>query len=129
MTHTFAAGIGPLERGVENIGHVSERIAVASAPDVLRMLNGFQDVTHGWEQDTRNAADLQHSVHGTVQEFGDWFDLATSLGHLLSALFLTNEQGARRREARRSRPSRTSSTSGRGGSSTTTTTSTASSGS
>jgi hypothetical protein len=95
MTQTFAQGIGPFERGIENIGHVLERIAVASAPDVLRMLQGFQDVTHGWEQSTQNAASLQHNVHQTVEQFGEWFHLASALGHVLSALFLTNTRGAR----------------------------------
>ncbi len=95
MTKTFAEGIGPLTKGFRNLLVILERIAIAAAPGLLKLLQGFREMTGDWLQSTSNAHKLQVEVAGVIRQFKDWLGLIGAVGQVLSALFLANDQGAK----------------------------------
>jgi hypothetical protein len=95
MTVTFAKGIGPLLKGFENLAVILERIAIAAAPGLLKMLKGFREMTGDWRKSTSNAKDLHGAVSGVIRQFKDWLGLIGAVGQVLGALFIANTRGAR----------------------------------
>jgi hypothetical protein len=88
MTRTFAKSIGPISRGFGNIAKVLERIAVAVAPDIVKMARGFEDMTENWVKSTRNAADLRDIVHKLVGQTKSWWDLLVAAKDLIVAVLV-----------------------------------------
>ncbi len=95
MTVTFAKGIGPLTKGFTNLARILERIAVAAAPGLIKLLQGFREMTGDWLKSTNRAKQLHQSVNQVINQFKDWLGLIGAVGQVLSALFLANTKGAK----------------------------------
>lgn len=88
MTDTFAKSMKPIAGGFANIATVLERIAVAVAPDVLRMVRGFKSMTQDWVDSTRNAKDLRDTIHGLVNQANTWWKLIKATAGLIVAVLV-----------------------------------------
>lgn len=85
MTRTFERVIGPVSRGFGNIAIVLERIAVAVAPEVVKVAEGFEGMTQGWRESTRNAGELRDTVGGLVDHAQAWWELLVASKDLIVA--------------------------------------------
>lgn len=94
MTVTFVRALPILTRAFGNIGATLSRIAIAAAPELIRMLKRFADDTDVWLKHSRNAGKLSDTIHRYVGEFRAWLGLIGAVGHLLAALFLNNQRNA-----------------------------------
>jgi hypothetical protein len=83
----FAALAPASIQGFANIFHALVNIAIAAQPYLLEIAKAFLRMTEGWVTGTGNGKKLGDTIGGLVHQFRSWWDLASSLGHLLVTIF------------------------------------------
>jgi len=87
MTNVYEDTIMPIVTAFTNIGEALGNIAVAAAPELVKLADALERTTEGWLKSTKSIAGMRGTISAASRETGDWYRLLKSAWDWMVALF------------------------------------------